>query len=118
LVDKGIVKTIRTLLLTRPIVFWSNAVLLPLQLMYLSCACIVLFSKRLMFDPSNLAALLIVSYYLAISGGPAALGRFRHPAMPIICVLAAYGLCLVLSRLRRTGSRPSCATPSQVTLLI
>src|SRR6266851_1145082 len=118
LVDKGIVKTIRTLLLTRPIVFWSNAVLLPMLLMYLSCACIVLFSKRLMWDPAILAALLIVSYYLAISGGPAALGRFRHPAMPIICVLAAYGLCLVVSRLRRAGSPPSCAAPSQVTLSI
>ena len=45
-----------------------------------------------MRDPCILTALLIVTYYLLISGGPGASGRFRHPAMPIISILAGYGL--------------------------
>ncbi len=114
LVDQGVVKTTRTLLLNSPVMFWSNALLLPMQLVYLSCACIVLFSKRMMFDPTILAVLLILSYYLVISGGPAALGRFRQPIMPIICVLAGYGLCVVLIRLQRANSRPSHAVWSHL----
>ena len=39
LVDEGVVKTTKTLLLTSPVTFWSNAVLFPMQLAYLSCAC-------------------------------------------------------------------------------
>lgn len=56
-VDKGVIASIEALL-SSPILFWSIAVLLPLQLMY------------------------------------------RHPWMPIICVLAGYGPGLVWNRLR------------------
>jgi hypothetical protein len=41
-----------------------------------------------------------MGYYMAIAGGPGDWGRFRHPAMPIICVLAADGLYAVCGRLR------------------
>jgi 4-amino-4-deoxy-L-arabinose transferase-like glycosyltransferase len=92
LVDQGAIKTIEALFLTRPLAFWSNVVLLPLLAIDLLCACAVLFSKRLMRDPCILTALLIAAYYLLISGGPGALGRFRHPAMPIISILAGCGI--------------------------
>jgi hypothetical protein len=38
-------------------------------------------------------ALLLVwpAYFILISGGPAALDRFRHPAMPFIAVLVGLG---------------------------
>ena len=75
--------------------------LLPLLAINLLCACAVLFSKRLMRDPCVLTALLIVTYYLLISGGPVAVGRYRHPAMPIISILAAYGIY----RIAATGFR-------------
>lgn len=101
LVDRGALKTMEALLLTRPLVFWSNVVLLPLLAINLLCACAVFFSKRLMRDPCILSALLIVTYYLLISGGPGSSGRFRHPAMPIISILAAYGIC----RIAATGFR-------------
>jgi hypothetical protein len=102
-VDKGIITTIETLLVN-PLLFWSIAVLLPLQLMYLSCALVTLCSRAIL-DPAILAALFIMGYYMAIAGGPGDWGRFRHPAMPVICMLAGYGLRLVWSRLRPTGSR-------------
>ncbi len=101
LVDQGIVKTVEALFFTRPLIFWSNVVLLPLLMFNLFCACAVLFSKRLMRDSCVLIALLIVTYYMLISGGPEALGRFRHPAMPIISVLAGYGVSRIAAiRLR------------------
>jgi len=105
LVDQGTVKTMEALLCTRPLVFWSNVVLLPLLAINLVCACAVLFSKRLMRDPCILTALLIVTYYLLISGGPGASGRFRHPAMPIIAMLAGYGIYrIAATQLRRWNS--------------
>jgi Dolichyl-phosphate-mannose-protein mannosyltransferase len=107
LVDQGAVKTMEALLFTRPLVFWSNVVLLPLLSLNLLCACAVLFSKRLMRDPCVLTALLIVTYYLLISGGPVALGRFRHPAMPITSILAGYGICRIAATWFR-GHRNSC----------
>ena len=97
-VDKGIITTMHTLLIT-PLLFWSIAVMLPLQLMYLSCAGITLFSRATL-DPAILAALFMIGYYMAVAGGPGDWGRFRHPAMPIICVLAGSGLTVVWSRLR------------------
>jgi hypothetical protein len=104
LVDQDAVKTMETLLYTRPLVFWSNVVLLPLLAITLLCACVVLFSKRLMRDPCILTALLIATYYLLISGGPGASGRFRHPAMPIISILAGYGIYRIgATRLRVSG---------------
>ena len=35
--------------------------------------------------------MFIMVYYMAIAGGPGDWGRFRHPSMPIICVLGGYG---------------------------
>jgi len=97
-VDKGGIATIEALL-GSPLLFWSIAVLLPLQLMYLSCAGITLCSRTIL-DPAIFAVVFILMYYMVIAGGPGDWGRFRHPSMPIICVLAGYGLRLVWGRLR------------------
>jgi hypothetical protein len=105
LVDRGILKTMSSLVLENPLIFWSNALFLCLELLYLLCACIVLFSRRLMQNPAIIASLLIIAYYIVISGGPTALGRFRHPVMPIICVLAGYGLWLLWIRVGLAYSR-------------
>jgi hypothetical protein len=100
--DRGMVKTICATIVKNPLVFWSNTLLLPMELAYLLFACIGLFSKRLRSDPTVLTALLILSYYVAIPGGSQAQARFREPAMPIISVLAAYGLWLAGQRWRGT----------------
>ncbi len=36
----------------------------------------------------------VAGYFLVISGGPAAAGRFRHPIMPLICLLAGNAVTL------------------------
>jgi 4-amino-4-deoxy-L-arabinose transferase-like glycosyltransferase len=102
-VDKGIVKTLETALRT-PLLFWSIVALLPLQFIYLACTCVTV-SSRASRDAAIFAVLLIAGYYMAIAGGPGDWGRFRHPVMPIVCVVAGYGLSEVWNRLRRTDSR-------------
>jgi hypothetical protein len=88
-------------IMVRPLLFWSNVLLIPLELVCLLGACVVLFSRRLMREPPVVAAVLTIVYYVGISGGPApgSFCRFRLPAMPIICVLAGYGMHLMRSRL-------------------
>lgn len=44
-------------------------------------------------------------YLLVMSGGPQSLSRFRHPIMPLICVLAGYGIAVWLRRLRNAAPR-------------
>jgi 4-amino-4-deoxy-L-arabinose transferase-like glycosyltransferase len=92
-----------------PMVFWSNALLEPLELLYLLSASMVLFSRQLWRRPSILAAVLTIAYYVVISGGPAGDSRFRVPIMPIICVLSTYGFSLwsnlVQGRLLGSASR-------------
>jgi hypothetical protein len=108
LVDSGPLRTIGTAMTQRPLLFWSNVLLIPLELAYLLCAPMVLFSRRLMREPAVVAAVLTIIYYVGITGGPApgAFCRFRLPAMPTICVMAGYGLYSVRSRLHsRVGSR-------------
>jgi 4-amino-4-deoxy-L-arabinose transferase-like glycosyltransferase len=79
-------------MLANPTVFLSNAILLPIEAMYLLGAAAALASRRLMRKPAVIAIILACAYYLIIAGGPAGLSRFRVPIMPIMCVLAAYGL--------------------------
>jgi hypothetical protein len=97
-VDQGIIRTLEALFAS-PLLFWSIAVMLPLQLMYVSCACITVCSRRIL-DAGTFAVVFIAGYYMAIAGGPGDWGRFRHPAMPIICILAGFHLVLVWVRLR------------------
>ena len=89
-VDKGIVETVEALF-RNPLLAWSTVALLALQFMYLSFACVGL-CKRSILKPATLAAAVIMVYYLAIPGGPAVWGRFRHPAMPLMSAFAACGL--------------------------
>jgi hypothetical protein len=100
--DKGMMKTISEAIMKNSLAFWSNALLLPIQIAYLSFACIALFSKRLRSDPAVLATFLVLSYYIAIPGGSQAQARFRQAAMPIISIFAGYGLWLDSKRWRGT----------------
>jgi len=43
-------------------------------------------------DPATVLVLASVAYFVTIAGGPAGESRFRHPVMPLVCVLAAAGV--------------------------
>ncbi len=102
-VDKGVGKTLEALFRI-PLLGWSTVVLLALQIVYLLGACMAL-SGRLLRDSAMLMVLLVMGYYCAIPGGPTDWGRFRHPAMPIMCALAAYGLTATEKWHRRLFAR-------------
>ena len=60
-------------------------------------------------DPAVLLLVFSVTYFIVIAGGPVGVGRFRHPAMPFVCVLAALGLDAVWRHRRRENrsARPA-----------
>ena len=61
-----------------------------------------------------LVLLTVASYFLVLSGGAHGLSRFRHPVVPVICILA--GAALMgrepggLPRRGRIGYKPAVAT--------
>lgn len=59
-VDKGIIKTLETLLLN-PVLAWSAVVLLALLLMYLRYACIALSRRSNLFRGVSFEAFLTTS---------------------------------------------------------
>jgi hypothetical protein len=98
IIDEGIVKSITTLAQEKPLVFWSN-VFLGLNLMvYLGLSIIALAAKNFVSNFQIVFLLNIGLYYFIISGGPQGLNRFRHPLMPLICILSGYSLALIVER--------------------
>jgi 4-amino-4-deoxy-L-arabinose transferase-like glycosyltransferase len=90
--DNGIVKAIGVMLRTEPLVFWSYAALVAIELQYIVFAAAGLISSRLTRDPTGQALVLVATYLLALSGGPYGTDRFREPIMPILCIFAAQGV--------------------------
>ncbi len=77
---------------------------LTVMMVYLF-ASVALFSNKLLYAPPVICSLWVVIYWLVITGGPHGYARYRHAVMPIICVLAGYGLHLILSRFRYMSHR-------------
>ena len=50
---------------------------------------------------------LISAYFLMISGGAQAVGRYRLPVMPLLCILAAGGIVLVYKNKMRGHDSPA-----------
>jgi 4-amino-4-deoxy-L-arabinose transferase-like glycosyltransferase len=79
-----------------------------------------LFSRNFLTTMPVICLLSVIVYWLGITGGPHGYGRYRHAIMPIICVLAGYGLQLILSRLGSSvasrevelAEEPNCQTSS------
>ncbi len=106
-VDQGVVKTLQAMFRNK-LLAWSTMILLLIHFVYLSGASIGL-CKSSMRDPAVLLMIVAVGYYLALPGGPSDWGRYRHPAMPLICVFAGYGVRLAGERI--SSHRGKTATP-------
>jgi len=107
IIDKGLIKTVLYLFKEKPLIFWSNVLLGILLIAYYLFGLGALVSKNFSFNAPTLAVLCIAIYFIIISGGPNSLNRFRHPIMPLTCVLGGYGLSLFLDKIRLTISKHS-----------
>ena len=108
IVDRGLADAMCELARTRPALFWGNLGLGLVLSVYLVGALLPFVRSRERGVP--LGAVAIVALYLIIlSGGPNALGRFRHPVMPLVCVLAGCGFARIW-RKRTTGAAHADST--------
>jgi hypothetical protein len=101
IMDQGISRAIVTLYRRQPGVFWANLLLAPLQLFYLSFAGLALLAGRTRRDAAALMVVAVAAYFMVVAAGPPADARFRHPAMPVICVFTGLGLVMAQDRWAR-----------------
>ena len=93
IIDEGLWHTVTRLPKERPGVFWTSLLLGALLILYLALAGAAILARRGFANNTQVVIILcVVVYFLVLSGGPNSLGRFRHPLMPFISLLAAYGL--------------------------
>ena len=80
-------------------VFWGNLFLGIALLIYWLLAFYALTFRKVRSEVGLILAVLMGAYFLL---APAAWpdSRYRHPVMPIVCVLAGYGLHVVVSKIR------------------
>jgi 4-amino-4-deoxy-L-arabinose transferase-like glycosyltransferase len=92
LVDEGPVRTLQTILREYPLLFWLGLLMGGMLLLLLLAAvggAGVAIRRRV---PGIWLPLVTGGALLLLSGGPAALSRFRVPLMPLICLFAGVGL--------------------------
>ena len=105
MISEGIGPAIEILIKEMPVVFWSNLILVPVLLSYLLFAVLGFIQSRRMFSMPMILFSAITTYLLILSAAGIGTSRARHPIMPMVCVLAGYGVYRIV-RSRRTKSLP------------
>ncbi len=90
--DRGLLPVVLGLARDNPLAFWIQLVFFALLAAYYVLAAIGLFGKSPAALWDKIVLVALIAYFVAISGGPHGYGRFRHPAMPFLCMLAGWGL--------------------------
>ena len=106
IVNEGLATSVKLILAAHPAVAITMALLFSFLLfLYIAAIGGVLSPGR------NSAAMLTVAgialYFLLISGGAQAVGRYRVPVMPELCILAAGGLTLSRKTKPRSHNSPA-----------
>jgi hypothetical protein len=105
LVTYGIVDAVWYLVRTNPLATAVMVVAGTMLITLYTLALSAVVTRRRYLDPAVLVLVASIGYFALIAGGPIGYGRFRHPAMPLICVLAAAGLQVMMSLARRMRER-------------
>ena len=99
--DRGLMSVVLGLISGNPLVFWTQLALFAMLAAYYVLALLGLFNRSRAGAWDRIALVAVIGYFVAVSGGPHGYSRFRHPAMPLLCVLAGYGLYSVACRRQR-----------------
>jgi hypothetical protein len=75
-----------------PSVFWSSGLLGMVLILYWLAASAGVWLAWRSYTAAVIFILTFVLYFVVLSGGPNSLERFRHPVMPMVCLLAGYAL--------------------------
>jgi len=84
-----------------PLLFFSDLSLLLISAAYLLGVTAALLSSNFLKNKAMITLVSTAAYFLAVSGGVAGGYRFRLPVTPIICLLAGYGLWLILDKIKQ-----------------
>lgn len=87
-----------------PMVFWTTLALGALLIPYLVLPALALCRRGQPDRRWRVALALLAGYFVVLGGGPWGQSRFRHPAMPILCILAGFEVArAVRSRVVKAG---------------
>ncbi len=100
--DRGLIPVVLGQLKSNPLVFWSQLALVALLALYYLLALFGLFGRDCAGLWAKIAIAAVVAYFVVVSGGPHSYSRFRHPVMPLLCVLAGCGLLSVTRSIDRS----------------
>lgn len=90
-VNQGIAKTLWWVLVHKPLVSILTIAIGVITATYYSLA--ILGIPPVFRQPAIFTALiLIAAYFILVAGGPAGMGRYRYPIMPIVALFAGEGL--------------------------
>ncbi|MEG4454956.1 hypothetical protein [Microcoleus sp. N9_A1] len=84
-----------------PLVFFSDLSLLLISGAYFLGVTAALLSSNFLKNRAMITLVSIATYFLAVSGGVAGGYRFRLAITPIICLLAGYGLWLIVDKIKQ-----------------
>jgi 4-amino-4-deoxy-L-arabinose transferase-like glycosyltransferase len=84
-----------------PLLFFADLSLSLISAVYLLGVIAALLSSNFLKNRAMITLVSIAAYFLAVSGGVAGGYRFRLPILPIICLLAGYGLWLIVDKIKQ-----------------
>jgi hypothetical protein len=106
ILNEGVVASIHRILLSHPGVTLAMAFLeVLLLILYALAFCGFLSTQQNRLSACTLLGIAL--YFLLISGGAQAVGRYRLPVMPILCVFAAAGIPLSRAKEMRGHQGPA-----------
>lgn len=109
ILNEGVIASVGHIILDHPAVAATMALLEGfLLLLYMFAVRGFMNAER--FSSLTLTLIGIAIYFLLISGGAQAVGRYRLPAMPELCILAAGGL----ATFRRKKMRGYCSPADEI----
>jgi hypothetical protein len=91
-VDNGLEKTIQVFLDEKKAMCCFYLIFGGLLAFIILSACLALLSKNMPYNLPVILVLLIILYFLVLSGGPGDGPRFRLPIMPLLAIFAGFGI--------------------------